>query len=73
MQQTSSLLAVTMVAMLAGCAGAELEKAEMQSPAGSAFTASKSHATGASRFRSRLLRGDLAVAIDPAVRAHFGP
>jgi outer membrane protein OmpA-like peptidoglycan-associated protein len=37
MKQTSRLLAVTMVAMLAGCAGAELEKAEMQSPAGSAF------------------------------------
>ncbi len=37
MQQTSSLLAVTMVAMLAGCAGAELEKAGKQSPVGSTF------------------------------------
>jgi len=37
MKQTSRLLTVTMVAMLAGCAGVELEKAEKQSPAGSAF------------------------------------
>jgi outer membrane protein OmpA-like peptidoglycan-associated protein len=37
MKQTSRLLTVTMVAMLAGCAGAELEKAEKQSPVGSAF------------------------------------
>ncbi len=37
MKQTSRLLTVTMVAMLAGCAGVELEKAEKQSPVGSAF------------------------------------
>ena len=37
MKQTSRLLTVTMVAMLAGCVGVELEKAEKQSPAGSAF------------------------------------
>ena len=37
MEQTSRLLAVTIVAMLAGCAGLELEKAEKQSPVGSAF------------------------------------
>ena len=32
MKQTSRLLTVAMVAMLAGCAGAELEKAEMHLP-----------------------------------------
>ncbi len=37
MKQTSRLLTVMMVAMLAGCAGAELEKAERQTPAGSDF------------------------------------
>ncbi len=37
MKQTSRFLTVTMVAVLAGCAGAELEKAEKQNPEGSAF------------------------------------
>ena len=37
MKQTSRLLTVTMVALLAGCAGMELQKAEKQTPAGSDF------------------------------------
>ncbi len=37
MKQTSRLLTVTMVAILAGCAGMELQKAEKQTPAGSNF------------------------------------
>ena len=37
MKKTPRLLTITLVAMLAGCAGVELEKAERQSPVGSAF------------------------------------
>ena len=37
MKQTSMILTVTMVAMVAGCAGMELQKAEKQTPAGSNF------------------------------------